>query len=563
MSFQGSSRSSTTAGIEAPSVFWRALVSIWFLVGFYVLTLGVAIALFVAPIALAWISGFRQIRMVLLLLGVCWVPAFMLILSMLNVRRPKRFAHGRKIEPHEAPELFAILADLARGADTEGPADVYLVEEATLSVTEIDGRRILTIGAPILAWVTVEELRAGLAHELGHFAFGDTRLLGLVAYVRAAFHGVFEGMTNRHAFADTGVGALEAGYSFGRAIGEGLVRTYAKVYFWFTLRGDRRGELAADELAGRLVGPGAAIRLLEKTATLGVLYDAYGQDMHGAMSFGALPTDVIAGFQAFVHRFDERGIRKMVDDAVRAEKTDPYDTHPATPLRIAALARMPAPLRVEDARLAASLFAIDLDAFLAQAFLDAGSAHLDRDLVVQRMPWAAVPKTVVVPKNLQEARAIAATLFPLFPDATTLARMFDAFVRGLGAGRLLEMTMRIEPQLAEVPPQMRDAVTYEVGAALIVHLFSGALLEAGAEVEPSLGSSGWVYNYRGTRLELQVLADKCFTDPIARTTIERWATALVAGGAPSLVPAEATVRMPALGDRVLLPRAANGTTMGT
>lgn len=77
-------------------------------------------------------------------------------------------------------------------AGTAPPEEIYLTALPDLGVTEIGGtlgiggRRILVLGVPLLHWLTVAELRAGLAHELGHYLGGDTKLSGVVSYCESS-----------------------------------------------------------------------------------------------------------------------------------------------------------------------------------------------------------------------------------------------------------------------------------------------------------------------------------------------------------------------------------------
>ncbi len=103
---------------------------------------------------------------------------------------------ARRWSAARAPELFAIIDELAAQAGTAPPAEIYRSALPDLGVTEVGGvlgigsRRVLLLGAPLLEMLTVQELRAGLAHELGHYLGGETRLGGILAYAEASFRSV-------------------------------------------------------------------------------------------------------------------------------------------------------------------------------------------------------------------------------------------------------------------------------------------------------------------------------------------------------------------------------------
>lgn len=531
------SRNPNLAGIAAPSVVGRALLVVLLMVGFFLLTLGVGVTLLVIPVAAFWAakSNLRDVRMWLFFLACCWVPGFLLITSVFTVRRPKFVPSGRRLEERDAPELFTIVRELAQLAGTAAPGEIFLTDDVNLSVSEKGrGERVLSIGAPLLATVTVDEVRAGLAHEFGHFAFGDTRLIGIVSHAHAAFHAVLEQTTTRSAFADTGIGALEAGFAVARRIGTTLVEGYAKFFFWLLRKSDRRAELAADQLAARLVGVEPSIRLLEKVAVTAPLYAFYlQQEIAFTLAAGAMPSDVLAGFEVFSKRCLERGITAEIQEASRKEETDRYDTHPALRDRIAAFHRSTSAAVQIDPRPGTSLVGIALEPWLADTILDAASSMpILRGRVVERLVWSDVPRLAYAPHTLKGAREQAAKLFSMLPQATTLPLMFQQVVIACGSGRSDQLVHVSVPAIASAPPHLRSAIAMDVLGAILGSLFAGALLERGAEIMPSLGESSLVFRFERATVMPFELGAKAMKEASARADAERWAERLVAPSVP-------------------------------
>lgn len=83
-------------------------------------------------------------------------------------------AEGVDVTRDQHPDLWAEVDRLAASAQTEPPARIVIVPEVNAAVTEVAGSREMLIGLPLLATFTVGQLRAVLAHELGHYAGGDT-----------------------------------------------------------------------------------------------------------------------------------------------------------------------------------------------------------------------------------------------------------------------------------------------------------------------------------------------------------------------------------------------------
>ena len=99
------------------------------------------------------------------------------------VMRPTFRVSGRELTRKEAPALFSELDTLHRKLRVPGRMEVLLDAEFNASAAETLGlfgvlgtRRTLTLGMPLLALLTREELLAVIAHEYGHFSHRHGRL---------------------------------------------------------------------------------------------------------------------------------------------------------------------------------------------------------------------------------------------------------------------------------------------------------------------------------------------------------------------------------------------------
>lgn len=162
----------------------RAVLAITLMVLFYALAaVGVA--------ALAWagmklfevLPSFhgRGVLMIGLIGVACFAAAAVVIWSVLP--RLDRFEPpGPEITEDEQPALFAEIRAIAAATGQQMPVHVYVVAEVNAFVAQRGGlmgfgsRRVMGIGTPLLRVLQVDELRAVLAHEMGHFYGGDTRL---------------------------------------------------------------------------------------------------------------------------------------------------------------------------------------------------------------------------------------------------------------------------------------------------------------------------------------------------------------------------------------------------
>ncbi|HEX7664140.1 MAG TPA: M48 family metallopeptidase, partial [Polyangiaceae bacterium] len=139
----------------------RALVAFALLAGFYVVTLTIALALLLAPVAPQIVEHFEHPERpfsppIIPLIIMAWVPAFALLWGLVSVRPPKTTLPGRLLDPAQAPGLFALLDELAASAGTRPPTKIHLTHTTAIAVTEVGGffgfgsTRVLIIGLPLL-----------------------------------------------------------------------------------------------------------------------------------------------------------------------------------------------------------------------------------------------------------------------------------------------------------------------------------------------------------------------------------------------------------------------------
>lgn len=109
----------------------------------------------------------------------------LLVALVLGIREARKFkaepAEGIEVAAARHPQLWAEVHQLAQVAQTEPPSRIVIVPEVNAAVTEAAGHRELMIGLPLLATFSRGQLRSVLAHELGHFAGGDTAASAAIA----------------------------------------------------------------------------------------------------------------------------------------------------------------------------------------------------------------------------------------------------------------------------------------------------------------------------------------------------------------------------------------------
>jgi heat shock protein HtpX len=97
-------------------------------------------------------------------------------------------AKARPVTETEAPELFRVVRDLAVKAQLPMPR-VYVIEQAApnaFATGRDPEHAVVAVTAGILEVVSERELRAVLAHELGHVGNRDTLVMAVVASIAGA-----------------------------------------------------------------------------------------------------------------------------------------------------------------------------------------------------------------------------------------------------------------------------------------------------------------------------------------------------------------------------------------
>jgi Zn-dependent protease with chaperone function len=521
-----------------PSALFRAMVSLVLLLGFYCVVLGLAGVLLTLPIVLLLVLG-RTTLFTLLSFLFCWTPALVLVKSTLSTRRPDFTPPGRQLAQAEAPALFAMVEELANRAGTAAPSEIYLDCLPNLAVTEVGGlfrsRRVMIVGAPLTGFLSVEQLRSGVAHELGHFAGGDTRLTGFSTQTHTLFASVVETVQRDPFRVGTRHYAIEAGLAFAQVVGHTLVEAYARLFLRLTMPISRRQELAADALSATLVGAPVAASALERTSVDSPLYlDYLNIEVGYAIRHGFMPSDLAAGFTRFRDRFLDSDAGRTFVATVRASTTDPYDTHPALTERLRALESFPNVVgEGDDNRPAALLFGDQraFDAWLLQATRErvvaAVLASGGKLGVLRELPWTEIHAEAHAPRAREAARELAARLYPSFSEASTIGRMFAAAFRCLLNDGPLTLAALVNPALRGAPLEQAEQVALGTCNGALGVLLQGALLESGAVVEDSLGSPFLVFRLENEQIDVaKTLASFAARDDAARASLERWARAL-------------------------------------
>jgi Zn-dependent protease with chaperone function len=366
----------------------RAVLALALMVGFYALALGLAAGLLWIPYAELTYLGRVHLKITLF----CVVGALAIAWAVLP--RPDRFEPpGPRVTASREPQLFAVLEEIAAPAGQALPSEVYLVNDVNAFVTQrggvmgIGSRRVMGLGLPLMQSVTVQEFKAILAHEFGHYHAGDVSLGPWIHKTRAAIGRTIQQLSDN--------------------VLQKVFVAYGNLFLRVTHAVSRRQEFVADEVAARVAGAGAMISGLRKVHAAAFGFHQYWQsEVAPLLSAGHLPP-VSQGFSLFMSRASVVSVLQAVVTREEAQgQTGPYDTHPSLRDRIAALALQP-PGDPGDARPASSLLS-SVQAWERQVIGSAINEDWARSL--KALDWSDVTEAVYVPLWRERAKAFGHVL---------------------------------------------------------------------------------------------------------------------------------------------------------
>ncbi|WP_399924859.1 M48 family metalloprotease [Streptomyces kanamyceticus] len=248
---------------------------------------------------------------------------------------------ARRVSGLDAPELWRFVEELARRAGTPAPTLLWLTAGANAKVrltgwTRRRRRRCLYVGVPLLLALDADELRAVLAHELGHYARHDSWFSALV-YRGAAKLRDIDGGLSRSALPMTDVrlaNALLKGYA---CVLRGFFGGFAYLYAGVTSPVLRRQEYAADDFAAQVVSPAVVARALRSAEAV---HQDWSMFRGGVLTLlhhrDRMPDDP---FRAFLTARRDPELRALVEVHAPPPPRDRRrpDTHPTMPARLKAL----------------------------------------------------------------------------------------------------------------------------------------------------------------------------------------------------------------------------------
>ncbi|WP_327728034.1 M48 family metallopeptidase [Streptomyces sp. NBC_00487] len=368
----------------------RALRALVLLAGFYLLGV-ILLAALVGADYLLYLHAPSSLAAKLYVVSV--LLAIPLVRGLFMLRTPRgEEPPGLPVTEADEPELWRTVRELADAVGTRAPSRIILTADVNAAVSEdarllglLPGPRHLYLGVPLLQGLTEAQVRAILAHELGHYSNADTRLAAITVRGRAQVLRTIRHFEER---ADKTAGRERARLEKknAKAVAKGkqakeidttgagltyramarIYTGYAKLYIRATLSGSRRQEYAADTAAARIAGRDATASALREIPALDT---AFGFYMNSYATLGAearlLPPrgEFFGGYGRILsaRQLELVGLRTELP----TDPTSPYDSHPPIADRVARIEALPADGRADEARGAALGLLADPDRSLA------------------------------------------------------------------------------------------------------------------------------------------------------------------------------------------------------
>jgi Zn-dependent protease with chaperone function len=279
-----------------------------------------------------------------------------------GVRKAQSVVVGRSLNPSDCPDLWEFVKELAKRSGSEAPHNLVLGLTPAFFVTEADVQcvdrnldgRTMYLSVPLCRILTVQELSAVIAHELGHFKGADT---AFSLYFYPIYRGAFDSLRGVSEAAQ-GIAKYTQYIPFWgfKLIGwlgslTLLPSVYMLSFFLECFAGaenriSRDREIAADAVAAETAGAANIATALVKLVAFSGMWDGLlglmlnslqegtitvGESQYDAQQFFANSSSV------FALMVSNHADRKALEGLDAIKIPHPTDSHPPLSIRLSAL----------------------------------------------------------------------------------------------------------------------------------------------------------------------------------------------------------------------------------
>lgn len=321
------------------------LKALLFILGTYlvlIFSIGLTIAIGVSLIYILyeWFAAFTNAipSGLIVILGIGMLIG---VLSMLHgiyvsLKPKKSFYPGYIITKEEQPALIALIDKLCRDMGTEFPDTIIFHAEPIFfvqhgKVVTFNGKgkgKTLSIGIPLLSYLTVNELRSILAHEFAHFTGKDTIYS---IYIAPAYESAITAIRNMQSYINhylkKGSGK-QAALILPMLLPNCILKLYFNIFHKSNMKRSRHRELRADSIAAATCGSDSFKSALKKAVGISKVFEdiACGQ-LLGLYREGKQYKNYYQYFKE-MSPYVLNAASKFAEEALK-QNTNKYDSHPS------------------------------------------------------------------------------------------------------------------------------------------------------------------------------------------------------------------------------------------
>jgi Zn-dependent protease with chaperone function/tetratricopeptide (TPR) repeat protein len=340
-----SERSGRASGMSA---FLRAAYSavLWLCCGYYYLSIPIVVLL---VLALAAVPVVGMLALGYIAPKLFFIAGFLVLVTLSAIAkglfvRTTSQDPGMRLEFADYPALRDVLVGVAAKVGTRPVDSVFMTPDTSVAVFERGGllmqlrgkgERCLMIGAGVLEGMPLDQLRAILAHEYGHFSNRDTAGGGVALAVRRSL--VLTTLRLAHSGAAS---RWNPAWLF--------VTGYYRLFLRISLGASRLQEVLADRWAAFTYGTENFVEGLKHVVRRSVEFDRH---VEATVKELATTRAGLVNLYRHVPQPDQaspRSLDEAVEEAICRLST-PYDSHPSPKERIELVRRSGADARVDAA----------------------------------------------------------------------------------------------------------------------------------------------------------------------------------------------------------------------
>ncbi|MCA9199700.1 MAG: M48 family metalloprotease [Planctomycetales bacterium] len=285
--------------------------------------------------------------------------------------RPGKRGRDRALTPHGEPILFALVKQICDVIGTPLPKKIYIDHQINASASFRSGMMsllkgndlVLTIGMPLVAGLTVQQLAGVFAHEFGHFSQGiGMRLTYLIRSINHWFARVVYQRDEWDEWLESSTSELDFRIAWILYLAQFMVFLTRKLLWLLMMIGHgvagfllRQMEFDADRYEARLVGSNTFASTAGRLRELNMGNQAANYVLEQSLREGKLLDDLPLLIQTQTNQMETTFLEQMHVQAAN-EKTRWMDTHPCDADRIASARKESAAGVFHDGRPASVLF---------------------------------------------------------------------------------------------------------------------------------------------------------------------------------------------------------------